>query len=241
MPRLFLITDEKKKISTGDEYDIKYVVSGDENTEMSIQKFLRDGNFLAKDDIFVSFIHPTPFDVRINTPDIPRENLVIVSNRKEIKSALISLEERAKDDYDFFSGGELESEDENVRKTIQKYMRELKNLTHVFIDAGYNDKSRDESSRKISDWMVTFYDPLQELFVRYCQPEVSADDMFVEDEFRDNPAFRTGITQYFMKVIANFMVNNDLVSIEEIGAMGDSKGWVDPEVWEELKEIEINL
>ena len=44
-----------------------------------------------------------------------------------------------------------------------------------------------------------------------------------------------------MKIIANFMISNNLVSIEEIGAMGDSKGWLDKEVWEELKEIKIIL
>ena len=237
MPRLFLITDEKKKVTLPPSYELKYVISGDDSTEMSLRRFLRDGNIFLKDDVFVSFLHPTPLDFRLDQPVIPRENLVVTTKKKDLSA----VEERGEDDYDFFSGGEVESEDEDVRKSIEKYMKELKNLTHVFLDAGYRDPDRDNSTGKIDDWMVTFEDPLQKLFVEHCRPEVSAGDMNVEDEFRDNPAFRAGITEYFMKVVANFMVNNDLVSIEEVGAMGDSKGWLDAEVWEELKEFDITL
>lgn len=272
MPRIFLLTDEVGgKLKLPKQFEPIYVVSGDDSTSMSLGNFLSPEGFggtFVKDDIFVSLLpqHTSPLEFRIDEFLIPRENFcVTLRSVKEMyqlfnssddldqtedttgSDFLLDSEEfelAKQDDYDFFSGNELSSDSPNVKKDIFKRMAELKELTHVFIDAGFLDDGEDVPDhlpRKIDDWMVTFEDPLQKLFAVHTLPETSAPiqdggDMTIEDEFLVNPSFRKGITIYWMKVLANFMVNNEITSIEEVGSMGS---WEDPEVWEELKEFEI--
>ena len=234
--RIFLVSSEKMKVRTPDGLKVVHVVSGDDSTEMSLRRYLRNGGTFVDDDIFVSFIHPTPLQFRLEEPIIPIDNLVISSNKSNIYERLSNLEDARRDDYFLFGGSEVESDDKEIKKVVEKYMGELKQLTHVFIDAGYY--RMDDNPGKIDDWMVTFEDPLQKLFVLNIVPETSARDMSVEDEFLVNPAFRKGITEYWMKVVSNFMINNEITSIEEVGAIGN---WNDEKVWEELREMEIKL
>lgn len=259
MPRIFLLTtsDEiRVKVKIPKVFELIYIISGDDSTSMSLGHFLSpegDGGAFVKDDIFVSILpqHTSPLELRIDQPLIPRENFcIIVGSVKEMNELFNSsvdqdpfnskeFELARQDDYDFFSGNEVISTSKNIRKDIFKRMAELKDLTHVFIDASYLDDGEDVPEylpRKIDDWMVTFEDPLQKLFVSHTLPETSASDMTIEDEFLVNPSFRKGITIYWMKVLANFMVNNQITSIEEIGSMGS---WEDPEVWNELREVQI--
>ncbi len=268
MPRIFLLSEDTEgKIKLPKEFEVIYIVSGDDSTAMSIGHFLSpegDGGTFVKDDIFVSLLpqHTSPLELRIDQPLIPRENLcIVVKSFKELNQLFNSSEETdeldsedtlnseefelaRQDDYDFFSGNEVTSDSKIVRKDIFKRMSELKELTHVFIDAGFLDDGEDVPDhlpRKIDDWMVTFEDPLQKLFVSHTLPETSAPikdggDMTVEDEFLVNPSFRKGITIYWMKVLANFMINNGISSIEEVGSMGN---WEDSEVWNELRDIEL--
>jgi len=238
MSRLFLQTGKVRKYSLSDDYEIIFIIKG----KRSFRSFEREESSFREGDIFCSFLFETPLEFRIAHPEIPRENLVFVSRKDELEEDLSDLSSLKKDDYDFFSGEKVKSKDEDVRNIIQKYMRELKSLTHVFIDAGYYPPhSSDDRQGKIDDWMVTFEDPLQKLFVNYAKPEtrIPYPDTTVEEEFLINPNFRSGITEYFMKVLANFMISNKVTSIEEIGSLG--KGWEDVEVWNELKEIEIEL
>lgn len=238
--RVFVLSDKKRKLRFPPGYIIHHVVSGDETTEMSLRRYLRDGGNFIKDDIFVSFLHLTPLEVRLQHPIIPINNLVITSKPSNIFDDIDNLEDREKDDYNIFSGDKLETDDEDVKEIVQKYMNELKNLTYAFIDAKYYPRSIPESEQgKVEDWMVTFEDPLQRLFVAVSKPEVSAPDLTVEDEFLINPDFRTGIVEYWMKVLANFIINNEITSVEEIGAIGK---WSSLDVWNEIRDdIQIKL
>ena len=253
MPRIFLLAQEKGRIELPKDFEIVYVISGDDSTVMSLGKFLSpegSSGMFFDSDIFISVLpqHSSPLELRIDQFLIPRQNLcIVVQNIDELNQLFSSKEEMdlaRSDDYDFFSGEKIDSDSKLVRENILKRMNELKELTHVFIDAGFLDDGEDVPDhlpRKIHDWMVTFEDPLQKLFVKHTLPETSAPiedggDMTVEDEFLVNPSFRKGITVYWMKVVANFMVNNDIVTIEEISSIGN---WEDPEVWNELKENKL--
>jgi len=246
--RIFILCEEKGKLKLPKEYDVFWIINGDDSTSMSLGHFISssgEGGVFNTKDIFVSLLskHTSPLEIRIDQPLIPRENFCIaITTFKDLNGLFSTPEEliMAKDDdYDFFSGNEVISDSKIVREDIFKRMVELKGLTHVFINAGFLDDGEDVPEylpRKIDDWMVTFEDPLQKLFTAHTLPEVSASDMTIEDEFLVNPSFRKGITLYWMKVIANFMINNDNTTVEEIGSIGS---WEDPEVWKELKEISI--
>jgi len=237
--RIFIFSDKKTKITLPEEYTLTYVISGDDTTEMSFQKYLRDGGNFIKSDIFCSFLHTNPIDFRIDHPIIPYTSLAMISNKNELEEDLSSLEEREKEDYNLFSGDKVETDDEYVREAIVKYMKELKHLTYTFIDAGYYPRGIPEIDQgKVDDWMVTFEDPLQKLFMTSVRPEVSADDLSVEDEFLINGEFRSGITEYWMSVLANFLIKNDIISIEEVGAIGK---WSDVDVWKEIRDTDIEL
>ena len=250
MPRIFLLAEDRGKVKIPKEFEVIWIISGDDSTSMSLGHFLSpegDGGTFVKEDIFVSFFsqYVSPLELRIEQFLIPRENLCIVfKNLKDFNHLFdtYSLEDEEMDlirddDYDFFSGNEVTSESKVVRKPIFKRMSELKELTHVFIDAGFLDDGEDVPDhlpRKIDDWMVTFEDPLQKFFSVHTLPETSASiedggDMTIEDEFLINPSFRKGITLYWMKVLANFMVNNEITSIDEVGSMGN---------WESLRTLE---
>jgi hypothetical protein len=233
MSRLFINENEKGRYNL-DDYEIVYY--------KSIRSYLRDGGTFVDDDVFVSFSHDSPLQFRIDNPEIPRGNLVFVSEKETLSENLDDKKTLIKDDYDFFSGKRVRSKDDDIRSVIQKYMQELKTLTHVFIDAGYYPYDVPENKQlKVDDWMVTFEDPLQALFVMHIEPETSIPRP-AEQEFLINPRFRTSITEYWMRVLANFMINNGITSNEEIGSMSkDGKGWIDVEVWDELKEVDIEL
>ena len=237
--RIFILSDKKTKIVIPKEYEVIHVVSGDDTTEMSFQRYLREGGNFIESDIFCSFLHTNPIDFRIDHPIIPYTSLAMVSSRTDLEQDLSSLEDRIKEDYNLFSGNKVETDDEYVRKAIEKYMNELKSLTYAFIDAGYYPRGIPEPEQsKIEDWMVTFEDPLQKLFMVSVKPEVSADDLTVEDEFLINGEFRSGITEYWMAVLANFLIKNEFTSVEEIGAIGK---WSDIDVWNEIRDIKIKL
>ena len=262
--RVFLLAEEIGKVKFPKDFEVIWLISGDDSTSMSLGHYLSprgDGGIFVKSDIFVSLLskHTSPLEVRIDHPLIPRENLCIkVKNFKDLNDLFTSsspledddpllsegMELAKSDDYDFFSGNEVTSDSKRVRMDVFKRMTELKDLTHGFIDAGFLDDGEDVPEhlpRKIDDWMVTFEDPLQKLFITYTLPETSAPiedggDITIEDEFLINPSFRKGITLYWMKTIANFMVTNGITTIEEVGSIGD---WENPEVWKELKEFSI--
>lgn len=237
--RIFVLSEKKEKLILPKEYDLIHVVSGDETTEMSFQRYLREGGNFIESDIFCSFMHTTPIDFRIDYPIIPYTSLAMISTKKELKEDIASLERRKEEDYNIFSGERVETEDDDVREAIEKYMNELKKLTYAFIDAGYYPRGiPDTEQDKVEDWMVTFEDPLQKLFVVSVRPEVSAPDLTVEDEFLINGEFRSGITEYWMAVLANFIVKNEITSIEEISSIGK---WSDMDVWNEIRDMEIKL
>jgi len=238
MPRLFVFGEKKVKNTDGFSEVIK-ISSGNEDLDMnvfgSLNRYLENGNIID-DDIFVSTIHETPIDFRIEEFQIPSKNLAVVL-KDDFYQILQDKEKFKKMDYNIFSGKKILTESDKIKERVNFYLNGLKLLTHSFIDAGYFPEGvPEEDQKKIDDWMVTFEDPLQKLFVENVGVETSALDMTVEDEFLINPRFRTGITVYMMKVIANFVVQNNLVKIEEIGMDGD---WDDLKVWEELKNLKI--
>jgi len=242
MPKIFLITNSKGKPDLPEEYKdhiVVFVVPGDEDSVPSLERYLSVdyGGTFTEEDIFITLIHPTPLSFRMENYMVPVKNTVIATDRSGIFDTLSDIEESKKNDYEFFSGKKLESQNKKIRESVFREMNNLKKLTHVFINSGYYPELvEDEKQYRIDDWMVTFEDPLQKMFVYHVSPEVSADDISIEDEFLVNPAFRTGITVYMMKVVANFMLNNKIVVFEDIEVLGT---WEETKVWKRLENISI--
>ena len=76
-----------------------------------------------------------------------------------------------------------------------------------------------------------------QLFVNYTKIETSNPTFTVEDEFLDNPVYRKTILLGMLRVLANFIVNNNYITIEEVSKLGT---WTDYDTWKKLKEkVEI--
>ena len=61
--------------------------------------------------------------------------------------------------------------------------------------------------------------------------------MTIEDEFLDNPVFRKTILLGMLRVLSNFIINNNYITIEEVSKIGT---WTNYDTWKKLKEI-VNI
>ena len=93
------------------------------------------------------------------------------------------------------------------------------------LDAGYFEL---QNLDKIDDWIITFQDPLLDIFVRYHRLETSAEDITTCDEYLINPEFRKTICVMMMKIISNFIVNNNLIVTDDLSRF---KSWNNKEIW----------
>ena len=110
-------------------------------------------------------------------------------------------------------------------------MRSLISVLYKMLDAGYLVT---ENRRKIDDWIITFQEPILDIFIRYHRLETSAPDMSTTDEFLINPEFRKTICIMLMKIVANFIVNNEVVEPKDLE---NFDSWENEELWYSLREI----
>lgn len=183
------------------------------------------------DDIFVVFNQETPLSARLEYYDIPSENLVIVAKKDDDLAKLISKEkENFQEDYAIFSGVKLTTSNKAVKKEVLRQMKLLAFVMYEMLDAGFLEEKKE---KKISDWIVSFEEPILKLFVLYHKIETSNASLSVEDEYIINPQFRKMILIMIMKILANFLVNNNLATPEEVAALGS---WLDKKTWYALRE-----
>ena len=135
------------------------------------------------------------------------------------------------EDYDIFSGEEIEKESHNnYRQEIYDSIKDLSKVLYQMLDAGYLDL---ENLDKIDDWIITFQDPILDIFIRYHHLETSAEDISTCDEYLINPEFRKTICVMMMKIISNFIVNNNLIDTEDLSRF---KSWNNKEIWYFLRD-----
>ena len=122
----------------------------------------------------------------------------------------------------------MEAKDKTL---ILKNIKLLSEICYQMMEAGYMDL---ENNKKIEDWIVLFQEPILQLFVNYTKIETSNPTFTVEDEFLDNPIFRKTILLGMLRVLSNFIVNNNYITIEEVSKIGT---WTNYDTWKKIKEI----
>lgn len=185
-------------------------------------------SYFEESDIFISFEHGSPLKLRLEETTIPRKSLVITT-LDDIEVVLENINDYKDDDYDIFSGEEILSEDEETIEEIKLNIKILLNALIQFIDAGYYDL---QNLDRVDDWMITFQEPIFDIFIRYLQIPSSAYDIYITDEFINNPYLRKGICVILMKILSNFLIKNKIKTTKEVSKY---KSWENVDLWREIK------
>lgn len=215
--KVFIINPPKNYELKENEEEINYVYS-----DLNINE----------DDIFVSFDESseqyknsrmvTPLGTRLRYYNIPRNNLVIVAKNKKFN---LEDDKNFIDDYQIFSGEKLDSDNTEIQKIVKKQIKDLSNIMYQMLKAGY---LVGEDRKKIDDWIITFEEPILKLLINYHGFISSNPSVLIEEEFLINPEFRKQILITIMKIISNYLVNNDLMTIK-------INDWLDEKEWYRLK------
>ena len=187
---------------------------------------------LTDNDIFVSYEHSSPLDFRLDNYNIPYDSLVITTDNIDLEKVLSdeNEEEHYLEDYRIFSGSKIEVVRKDTKIAIVKSMKLLSDIMYQMMEAGYLEK---KNYKKIDDWIISFEEPLLKLLKVYHKITTSNPSVDFEEEYLINPQFREMILIIIMKVLANFMVNNNIINLEEVSKLGS---WEEKEVWKKLRK-----
>lgn len=187
-------------------------------------------SYFSEEDLFLSLKHSNSLELRLQEPLIPGKALVICDKDLDLEDAIVGKFNFEEQDYPIFSGEKIESEiSKDHREMIVSTMIQLNDILSQMIKAGFLDlKNKD----KIDDWIISFQDPLLQIFIRYHKLESSASDITITDEFLINPEFRKTICLMMMKILANFLVNNSYIKIRKVR---EYKSWKDKKLWSYIK------
>ena len=225
-----------------------YVLKNNQNLNFPKDKnvIILDNNLfdfeLVDGDIFVSYIHTCPLDVRLEYYNIPYNSLVIATQDKDLEDVL--EEDNYDEDYAIFSGKKMEVAKKDTKIAILKSFKLLVDVMYQMIEAGYLER---KNFKKIDDWIPSFEEPILKLFKIYHKIQIidvneptgermigtSNPSFDFEEEFIVNPQFREMLTVMLMKIISNFVIKNDMITSKEVAEMGD---WKDQEVWKKLRK-----
>jgi len=196
-------------------------------TDNSVKINWPDGEY-DNEDIFVVYGMTNTVAARKKYFNIPMENLVVIAKEEDKLEELLKKErDNYKKDYPLFSGKKMDSSNKDLAKEILISMKLLSKIIFEMLEAGYLDE---KNEKKISDWILSFEEPTLKLFANYHQIETSNPSYSIEDEYVINSQFRKMILIMMMKIVANFIVNNNLVEIEKV------KDWLDINSWQEMKK-----
>lgn len=222
-----------------------YVIIEEENEKninhsQSELRFIRTANNddeprnYTDNDIFVSYMHYSPIQMRLENYSIPHDSLCIVTENNNLDDVIYNDEYNYSQDYYLFSGNAIKGLISETKKEVIKSMKVLTFVMYQMLDAGY---LQEKDNQKIADWIVSFEEPTLKLLKNYLQFETSNSHKNVEDEFMINPQFRKMILVNIMQIIANYIINNEMITTEEVAKMGS---WVDEKTWYKInKKIKL--
>lgn len=219
---IYVIIDEKneKKIKHSQD-DLIFLRTANNDDEK------RNYN---QDDIFVSYVHNTTINMRLDNYEIPHDSLCVITENNNLDDVIDDDEYNYEQDYYLFSGNTIKSLTSESKKEIIKSLKVLVFCIYQMLDAGYLQEKDDQ---KIDDWIVSFEEPTLKLFKTYLQLETSNPHQSVEDEFTINPQFRKMILINMMQILANYIINNEMITVEEVSKMGN---WTDEKTWYKLNK-----
>lgn len=187
---------------------------------------------ISEEDVFIGYGYTSPLAIRLKYYQIPAENLVILAETKKDLQDLIKKEKiNFRDDYAIFSGRKINTTVKDIKKDILINLKLLSEIAYDMLEAGY---LVEENRKKIKDWIVSFEEPILKIFANYHKITTSNGSMSIEDEFMINPQFRKMILIMILKILANFIINNNLANIKEISQSGGN--WLEEETWMQLRE-----
>ena len=187
--------------------------------------------YFSEEDVFISLFHENPLDLRLKEPLISRNCVVIIGEELDLEDIILNKFNYEDLDYDIFSGDRVYVD---YKEKITSVMTDLLEILSQMLKAGYYELRNVD---KVDDWIITFQDPILDIFIRYHQLETSAGDITSCDEFLINPEYRRTICIMIMKILANFLINNDLIPKRTVKKYS---GWENPSLWDYIKnEIKI--
>ena len=160
---------------------------------------------------------------------IPKNSIVITEKDIDIEDALINKFQYEDNDYNIFSGEKI-PENIDYEEEIYNQLEILVDVLYQMLDAGFLDLI---TTKKVEDWIITFQEPILDIFIRYHRLETSAPDVSTADEFLINPEFRKTICVMLMRIISNFIVNNEMVGGTDLE---DFDSWGNKDLWYSIKE-----
>lgn len=237
----YFVFGKKEKISS----DQEIIFIGKSGDFPSIEKYLEkvhnhyiynftknhlNTQYFSDSDTFISREDITPLELRLREPLIPRKSLVITDKKKKVTEIIENKYDYTEQDYDIFSGESIKKYSKNMKLKVLTEIVILSKAMYQMINAGYLEM---ENKDRIDDWIVLFQEPVLDIFLRYHKIGTSASDIPTSDEFVINPQYRKMICVTLMKVLANFIVNNDYISLDDISKF---ESWENVEMWSYLKE-----
>lgn len=231
----FVFTDKKfsdpNVVSIGKKGDFPSLEKWLESRGHDIYNFSKNHmhhDYFSEYSKFIFYDNETPLKKRLEHPLIPGRSKVFVLNKIPSEQDLDLLED--KDDYPIFSGEKMEKFPREVKLEILGNIIKLSKVLYQMIEAGYFEL---KNITRIDDWIITFQEPILDIFIRYHEYPTSAPDMTTSDEFIINPEFRRNVGIGLMRIISNFIVNNKLVSKKDTT---NYESWEDINLWLHLKD-----
>lgn len=220
MPKIYVYSKEALNLKEVDTYQIVYFKAGKELLDID------------SDDIFISYAHDTPLAFRLEKYQIPAENLAISTMEEDLETVLAEVNEETnyRRDYSIFSGDMISAIDREIKVDILKSLRILIQCIYQMLEAGYLEM---QNKKKIDDWILSFEEPTLKIFKIYHQIETSNPSIDIEEEFLINPAYRRMILLMMMKIIANFIINNNMITVDKVAELGS---WEREDTWLKMKE-----
>jgi len=237
----YFVFGKKEKVSS----DQEIIFIGKGGDFPSLEKYLEKVNghsiydftknhlnidYFSNADIFISREDITSLEIRLREPLIPRKSLVITEKKGKLSEIIENRYDYTENDYDIFSGESIKKFPKNMKLKVLTEIVLLSKVMYQMVNAGYLEMKNVD---RIDDWIVLFQEPILDIFIRYHKIGSSAKDIPTSDEYVINPQYRKMICVTLMKILANFIVSNSYVSLDDISKF---ESWENPEMWSYLKE-----
>lgn len=230
MQKVYVYTKTIKDIIFPEDKEIILVNINDFKKHKTIENLFLEDLILTDNDIFISYEHENAVSFRLDKFVIPVNALAIATKNTDLIEVLNHEEENYYEDYQLFSGKKIETIKRETKITVLKSMKLLSEVLYEMLNAGYLEF---KNYKKIPDWIVSYEEPTLKLLKIYHKIETSNPAIDFEEEFLINPQFREMNLIMIMKILANFIINNEMITLEEVAKLGS---WEEKELWIKLKK-----